>query len=293
MVGRAKRGLKSIVCAGIVGLALAGGVREAKATTAPFDSNSIVKDYIEYCMQTDKSVYNLGENVQMLYRVTNLGDQKVTIGWVPMDPPAHYNFRVMQDGAQVWRYPYITPVMGMEPFDLWPHASRGFSKTWNMMNDNGTPWQESDDFLVSPGLYSVVGELRLAMSPSGRVPVSVSVEIIPEPIAAWLDIDPNTLNLASGGKWITCYIWLPEEYDVADIDPNSVRLENEPNAIEVEWIWFEEQDQVAMARFSRSKVQEMVEPGDVELTVSGELVDGTRFEGIDTIKVISKGRKKK
>jgi len=63
MAGKAKRGLKGIVCAGVIGLALAGGVREARATTAPFDSNSITKNNIEYYMQTDKSVYDLDENV--------------------------------------------------------------------------------------------------------------------------------------------------------------------------------------------------------------------------------------
>ena len=37
----------------------------------PVNSNSIIKDNIEYYIQTDKSVYKLGEKVEMLYRVTN------------------------------------------------------------------------------------------------------------------------------------------------------------------------------------------------------------------------------
>jgi hypothetical protein len=36
------------------------------------NSNSIVQDDIEYYIQTNKAVYDLGENVEMLYRVTNL-----------------------------------------------------------------------------------------------------------------------------------------------------------------------------------------------------------------------------
>ena len=52
----------------------------------------------------------------------------------------------------------------------------------------------------------------------------------PEPIEAAVDIHPNTLNLQSKGKWITCYIWLPEEYDVADIDSTSIVLEDEIEA---------------------------------------------------------------
>ena len=42
---------------------------------------------------------------------------------------------------------------------------------------------------------------------------------------------------------------------------------------------------------SRSEIGGMLEPGEVELAVSGQLLDGTYFEGKDTVKVIDKGRK--
>jgi len=231
---------------------------------------------VEVSAATDKATYLFGEEVTVFVTAYNPNAEAVTLSF-GSSLMASY----MMDGVFDWSedkvFAQVLTQVTIEAYD---------SHTWELQHG----LYEWEFHPLRVGTHTVVGEVV----GYGYSPL-VEFEVVPKPVPihAAIDIDPNTLNLASGGKWITCYIWLPGEYDVADIDPNSVRLENEPNAIEVEWIWFEEEDQVAMARFSRSKVQEMVEPGDVELTVSGELVDGTRFEGIDTIKVINKGRKKK
>jgi len=112
---------------------------------------------------------------------------------------------------------------------------------------------------------------------------------VAEPLVAEIDIKPTILNLASKGKWITCYICLPEDYNVADIDPNSVFLEYE---IQAESIQVDEQEQVAIVRFSRSEVQGILNVGEAELTITGQLTDRTIFEGPDVIRVIDKGKKK-
>jgi hypothetical protein len=96
------------------------------------------------------------------------------------------------------------------------------------------------------------------------------------PLPAEVRIIPRSINLASKGKWIACYIWLPEDCDVAAIDTNSVLLEDE---IEPESLKTDEDQQVAIAKFNRSAVQAILAPGEAELTVGGELTDGTVFEG--------------
>jgi parallel beta-helix repeat protein len=106
------------------------------------------------------------------------------------------------------------------------------------------------------------------------------------PIPAEARIVPRTINLASKGHWITCYIWLPGDYNVADIDPNSVFLEEQ---IKAEQLLVNEQEQVAIAGFDREDVQSILEIGEVELTITGQLTDGTPFEAKETIKVIDKG----
>jgi len=104
-------------------------------------------------------------------------------------------------------------------------------------------------------------------------------------ISAEARIVPQTINLASKGNWITCYIWLPEEYDVADIDPNSIFLESK---IQPEQFSLNEDQQVAIAKFNRDKVQAILDVGEIELTITGQLTDGTVFEATDKIKVIDK-----
>lgn len=119
------------------------------------------------------------------------------------------------------------------------------------------------------------------------------VVIFSEPtIQVEVDIVPNTCNLQSRGKWITCFIKLPEDYVDAEVNASGVMLENE---IEASQVSFDEEKGVLVARFKRFEVQRLLVEsgplGDVEISVSGELMDGIKFEGSDTIKVINHGKK--
>lgn len=136
------------------------------------DSNSITKDGIEYYLQTDKSVYTLGENVLMLYRVTNIGDEDVTFetGNTPQ-----YQFKVQQDETIIWFCPgFFFP--SVTRFTLHPGELKEYSNYWDMIN-----FFTGD--LVSPGNYDITGALYdLALDYRERyVPVTVPIEIVPEP----------------------------------------------------------------------------------------------------------------
>jgi len=183
MIGENKKNLKMIVCTGIVILFLTGN---AKATLV--DSNSIVRDGIEYYVQTNKSVYILGESVEILYRVTNLTDNPVSIGEKSLFSP-DYDVIITDDGdAKVWQYILTLPPPPTPPettmFHLEPYESKEYQTTWDLTNDNGTS-DRIDDFPVDPGMYNITGELNLYFWEE-IVPVSVSVEIIPEPTAITL-----------------------------------------------------------------------------------------------------------
>ncbi|MEM3514681.1 MAG: fibronectin type III domain-containing protein [Candidatus Hadarchaeum sp.] len=110
-------------------------------------------------------------------------------------------------------------------------------------------------------------------------------------LSAVIDIDPDTLNLRSKGKWITCYIELPESYSVGNIDIGTVRLIIGGNEVSTEPQPFDicdhDKDGIPdlMVKFSRQAVQALLEAGVNEVKVVGE-VAGIPFEGSDIIKVI-------
>jgi hypothetical protein len=129
-------------------------------------------------------------------------------------------------------------------------------------------------------------------------------------IEATIDLDPDTLNLSSHGKYVTCYIELPLEYSVDAVKGASVMLGEGATAIHA--CKFAACTDVAegteanttdrdgdgfceyMVKFDRAAVQAVLalKDGDTTLTVTGQLNDGLAFKGTDTIRVMSQPGKK-
>ena len=105
-------------------------------------------------------------------------------------------------------------------------------------------------------------------------------------VHATVDIQPETLNLKSNGESLTAKIGLPVGYDVANIDLSTVYLDGIPAT---GWV------SPGTVSFDRATVRDALtgmidyEQGtkfyDITLPLTGE-VDGTLFEGTDTITVI-------
>lgn len=117
------------------------------------------------------------------------------------------------------------------------------------------------------------------------------------PLPANIDINPDNLNLRSKGRWITCYIEFPEGFDVNEVDVSTILLEDMIQA-QSRPITVEDYDSDSipelMVKFDRSEVEELLSPGTYNLKITGELKDGSLFEGYsDTIRVIAPLRRSK
>lgn len=110
----------------------------------------------------------------------------------------------------------------------------------------------------------------------------VDQKILLRTVDAEIEIHPETLNLKSNGRWVTCIMKLPDYLDESDIDPSTVYLEGTIPA----------ENPVLTGsslnvKFDRSELEGLLATGDeITLTVTGQLWDGMPFKGTDTIRAI-------
>ncbi|HEY9204518.1 MAG TPA: hypothetical protein VIO58_01245 [Candidatus Methanoperedens sp.] len=112
-----------------------------------------------------------------------------------------------------------------------------------------------------------------------------------EKIIAGVEIKPETLNLASNGKF-TAFITLPDGYDVEDIDIETVRAEG-ARALKDEIS--KKDGGTLIVKFNRQDLVDVPVGNDVTLWVTGKVrSDGALvdFEGSDEIKVIDSNKGK-
>jgi hypothetical protein len=171
--------------------------------------------------------------------------------------------------------------IGSDPFFVDP-----INDDYHLLSDSPCIDSGDPNYIAEPNETDLDGKPRVFDGDDDGVTViDMGAYEYGQLVLAEARILPQTINLASKGNWITCYIWLPQEYNVADIEPNSVLLEDD---IQPDQFSVDEQQRVATARFNREDVQPILEVGDINLKITGRLTDGTVFEATDTIKAIDK-----
>ena len=125
--------------------------------------------------------------------------------------------------------------------------------------------------------------------------ITVTVTLVQlEMIEATVDFRPEIIRPRQ--RFLRCYIELPEQFKVEDIDINTVAL-TEVNGSAIEpplatagpsKIGDYDRDGVAdlRVRFNIRSLIPILETGQNSLTASGNMVDGRKFKGTGTVSVI-------
>ena len=132
---------------------------------------------VEFYIQTDKPIYQLGESVNILYRVSNLGSTDVSIE-IP-GQARDLDIWVRQEGNTLWM-----ALGAMGPDNSLPHSFVSLSLgetlelewTWNMTDFFDDPVGTGDY-----DMFGLLGSWRL-VSEHDTANVSVPITINPEPV---------------------------------------------------------------------------------------------------------------
>lgn len=114
--------------------------------------------------------------------------------------------------------------------------------------------------------------MPIAVSANGNGPGTIPATVI---------IKPECLNLTSNGLF-TAFIMLPEGYDIDNIDVATIECEDVPAVKGMS------ASDKFIAKFERQDLEGVLAGDVVTFTVTGE-INGTPFEGSDTIRVIDNG----
>jgi len=155
----------------------------AMCYATPVNWNTVEIDDIEYYIQTDKSIYSLSENVEILFRVTNLRDEEWTFNYMPpvLDVLVAAKEGGVSDTVWFWSWDGTWPA-GPKVYSLGPDESVDLNVVWTQIDLNDS-WEIEDDIHVSPGTYEIAGRIGSSFFDDvvGDAPVALEVTIIPEP----------------------------------------------------------------------------------------------------------------
>ncbi len=201
--------------------------------------------------------------------------------------PSSLDFGILPQGA-----------IETKAFDVWNSGSGSltyaFTESIVWVTDvnppNGSSKGEHDVINVriditglSEGLHE--GSISIT-SNGGNGTVNVYVEVLAPSRTISLDIDPDTLNLKSKGRWITAYL-SAENASVYDVNISNILLQD--TLMPERWDY---QDDVLMLKFNRQELQSLLQVGDsIEIKIGGKWKGGESFEAYDYIRVINPGKK--
>ena len=143
------------------------------------------------------------------------------------------------------------------------------------------------EFITEPSETDIDGNPRIS-----GTKIDMGADEFVQPLTVVVTITPRTLNLRSSGGWIFCTIQFPNEHSISDVDTGTIFLNKEIKPVSYTT---DEKANKLVVKYDRKDLQQFLNlqkdlEGSVQLTITGKLIDGTKFMGSDTIKVLKKGK---
>ncbi len=165
-------------------------------------------------------------------------------------------------------------------------ASEGFTAgDYHLLGESPCIDAGDPDFITEPSETDIDGNPRIS-----GAKIDIGADEFVSPFTVVVTITPKVLNLRSSGGWIFCTIQFPNEHSISNVDTDTILLNEK---IQPASYTTDEKANKLVAKFNRKDTQQFLNlkkdlEGSVTLTITGELMDGTSFEGSDTIRVLTK-----
>jgi len=180
MNGGTKKILKNLIFAGISILFITSNVK------ATFVDANAVEEGLEYYIRIDKGIYDLGEAIEMLGRITNVGDEILNVAELGI---YSISLELTRPEGDTLFATYFGPPFGPMPPGLPDIISLNpgeyIETLWPITSDRwGTDGEWVEEPFSTVGQYSISSKYLtfiLIGGPSSLVSGPLDFEIIPEP----------------------------------------------------------------------------------------------------------------
>ena len=165
-------------------------------------------------------------------------------------------------------------------------ASAGTAGDYHLLGESPCIDAGDPDFITEPSETDIDGNPRIS-----GVKIDMGADEFVPPLTVAVRITPQVINLRSMGGWIICTVQFPDEHSVSNVDTDTIVLNEQirPASCAVD-----EKANNLVAKFDRGNadVRQLIGDleGEIPLTITGELIEGTNFTGSDIITVLKKGK---
>lgn len=181
-----------------------------------------------------------------------------------------YNFRVIEvdsSGSLIWQWRVGWPMYIQTPSDVEPL-------------EDGSTLITMDYSMLYSTLIEIDSSRNVVWQYAGSLSMPYDAEILDSAITADVRVEPQSLNLNSMGNYVNVKVeGFPDnpEYIPLDVDGTSVLIEG--ISCESKYGTWNEDKYITKA--DRLLIEDAIgAPGDeIELEVTGKLIDGTKFRG--------------